>query len=290
MKLSAALIIGAGLLLAAQACFAEDQGSDQIIPAWIKTDLASLKTELAGLSEDGRTAFKKTLFACSLYVDEPTNDRYHENCTAASVAFNVEVGSEEPGIASTFGLLISKTETYAVQMALQQGRHIGPNGARALIATLHRAYWEYPGGNETSEVATSNPSKTENQILIPLQRQGGVFVVPLRINKAITLNFTVDSGAADVSIPADVALILIRTGTLQDADLIGAETYKLADGSTVPSTTFRIRSITANKVEIENVKARFAPIAGQLLLGQSFLSRFKSWSIDNTKQALVLTQ
>ncbi len=29
-------------------------------------------------------------------------------------------------------------------------------------------------------------------------------------------------------------------------------------------------------------------IAGDPLLGQSFLNKFKSWSIDNTKHALVL--
>jgi len=58
----------------------------------------------------------------------------------------------------------------------------------------------------------------------------------------------------------------------------------------MPSATFRIRSLTANGVEIGNVKASVAPVAGDLLLGQSFLSRFKSWSIDNARQALVLTQ
>jgi hypothetical protein len=36
----------------------------------------------------------------------------------------------------------------------------------------------------------------------------------------------------------------------------------------------------------ENVKAS---IAGELLLGQSFLTRFKSWSIDNLKHSLVLS-
>ena len=133
-------------------------------------------------------------------------------------------------------------------------------------------------------------STVGGQILVPLQRKGGTFVVPVLINKRITLDFVVDSGAADVSIPADVVMTLIRTGTLQDADFIGTQTYRLADGSTAPSTTFRIRSLTANQVEIGNVKGSIAPVAGELLLGQSFLSRFKSWSIDNAKQALVLTQ
>jgi hypothetical protein len=45
-----------------------------------------------------------------------------------------------------------------------------------------------------------------------------------------------------------------------------------------------------NNVVIENVKGSVADVKGELLLGQSFLSRFKSWSIDNAKQALVLAQ
>src|SRR5262245_43978774 len=94
---------------------------------------------------------------------------------------------------------------------------------------------------------------------VPLQRKGGTYVVPVLINKAITLDFVVDGGAADVSIPADVVMTLVRTGTLQESDFIGTQTYKLADGSTVPSTTFRIRSLTTNKIEIENVRASIAP-------------------------------
>jgi hypothetical protein len=39
---------------------------------------------------------------------------------------------------------------------------------------------------------------------------------------------------------------------------------------------------------IENVDASVGPSQGSLLLGQSFLKRFKSWSIDNTAQALLL--
>jgi predicted aspartyl protease len=93
-----------------------------------------------------------------------------------------------------------------------------------------------------------------------------------------------------VSIPADVVLTLVRSGTLQHSDFIGTQTYRLADGSTVPSTTFRIRSLTMNNLVIENVRGSVANVKGDLLLGQSFLSRFKSWSIDNARQALVLAQ
>jgi hypothetical protein len=140
-------------------------------------------------------------------------------------------------------------------------------------------------------IALSGPSlaqRSSSLISVPLQKEGGTFTVPVLINGAIRLNFIIDSGATDVSIPADVVLTLVRTGTLQPSDFIGAQTYKLADGSTVPSATFRLRSLSVGIKVIENVVGSIAPVEGPLLLGQSFLTRFKSWSINNVGQALIL--
>jgi tetratricopeptide (TPR) repeat protein len=53
------------------------------------------------------------------------------------------------------------------------------------------------------------------KLSIPMREEGGTYVVPVLINGAITLDFIVDSGAADVSIPADVVSTLVRTGTLK---------------------------------------------------------------------------
>jgi hypothetical protein len=42
-------------------------------------------------------------------------------------------------------------------------------------------------------------------------------------------------------------------------------------------------------VVLENVSTSISPSdGGPLLLGQSFLERFRIWSIDNLRQALVL--
>jgi hypothetical protein len=98
----------------------------------------------------------------------------------------------------------------------------------------------------------------------------------------------INSDLLDVSIPADVVTTLVRTGTIEDTDFIGRQPYMLADGSSIPSPTFRIRSLTMNKTVIENVIASVAA-AGELILGQSFLADFKSWSIDKANQALVLS-
>jgi len=127
-------------------------------------------------------------------------------------------------------------------------------------------------------------------ISIPMQMQGGIYVVPVLINDAITLDFIVDSGAADVSIPADVVMTLMRTGTLRDSDFLGEKTYVLADGSEVPSQTFRIRSLKVGNRVLENVNGSVASVKGSLLLGQSFLSQFRSWSVDNARHALLLSE
>jgi clan AA aspartic protease (TIGR02281 family) len=128
----------------------------------------------------------------------------------------------------------------------------------------------------------------KNWTRVPLKKEGGTFGVPIEINGALTLEFVVDSGAADVSVPVDVFSTLIRTGTIKDSDIIGEETYVLADGSKSKLITFTIRSLKVGDKVVENVKGSVASSHGILLLGQSFLERFKSWSVDNVKHELLL--
>ena len=59
----------------------------------------------------------------------------------------------------------------------------------------------------------SEPSVGQNTISVPLlYTEGGTYVVRSLINNSIVLDFIVDSGAADVSIPSDVVSVLFRTG------------------------------------------------------------------------------
>jgi clan AA aspartic protease (TIGR02281 family) len=159
--------------------------------------------------------------------------------------------------------------------------------APAIDATVSEAF----GPNVA--IATRPVSPAENQTASPvvevvLKEDAGIFVVPVEINGALTLDFAVDSGASNVTIPADVYYTLVRTGTTKDTDITGERTVVLADGTQSKLPTFTIRSLKVGDKVIENVVATVVPLEGQLLLGQSFLGRFKSWSLDNTKHVLVL--
>ena len=80
----------------------------------------------------------------------------------------------------------------------------------------------------------------------------------------------------------------VLTGTINDTGFLEKRNYRLADGRIVPSQVFRIKSLKVGSKVLENVTGSVAPAASTLLLGQTFLSRFKSWSIDNSTQELIL--
>ena len=123
---------------------------------------------------------------------------------------------------------------------------------------------------------------------IPLVKMSGGLIAPVVINNALKLNFIVDSGASDVSIPADVFERLVRANTVTQADITGIRNYKNADGEVSRSKTFVIRSLKIGNIEAPRVQAKVSPSNAPPLLGQSFLKRFKSWSIDNSTQELIL--
>ena len=140
----------------------------------------------------------------------------------------------------------------------------------------------YYGPNATDSL------RVENGVRVKMVESGGIYHVPVLINDTLKLDFIVDSGASDVSIPSDVVLTLIRTGTIKKSDFIGTQTYYLADGSPVESKTFIVRSLKVGDRTVTDVRASIADVNGPLLLGQSFLSKFKSWSQDNVSHELVL--
>ncbi len=140
-------------------------------------------------------------------------------------------------------------------------------------------------GTTLPESATS-PNPGEYRVL--LASSGGVLVAPVVVNNAMKLNFLVDSGASDVSIPSDVFASLRRSGAITEADITGSRQFLDANGDTSRAKVFVIRSLKVGNVEVSRVEADVAPVNAPLLLGQSFLKRFKSWSIDNATQELIL--
>lgn len=124
---------------------------------------------------------------------------------------------------------------------------------------------------------------------IDLTFENGVYKLPINLNSVMSLNFTLDLGASDVSISPDVFLVLYRAGTISEDDFIGTETYKFADGSTAKSNVFNLRSLKIGSIELKDVRASISNnINSPLLLGQSALKKLPSYKIDNQNNKLII--
>lgn len=138
-----------------------------------------------------------------------------------------------------------------------------------------------------SSPVVESPPATSTEIA--LTTANGVKQVWGIVNGTATIPFILDSGAAEVVLPAKIAETLRQAGSLTLAEYRGTETYLTADGRQAESARYKLHSVTIGGRTVTDVLCvvvngdDVAP-----LLGQSFLSRLGSWSIDNARQTLVL--
>jgi clan AA aspartic protease (TIGR02281 family) len=148
------------------------------------------------------------------------------------------------------------------------------------------------GGDYARQIAAEQaPDKPQpGQTLVKGEALMGTLAVPVSVNGSAPMTFMVDSGASLVSIPYDEAAPLLRSQSIRPVDFRGVGLFQLANGTRVSAQVYNIHSIKVGGREVRNVLASIYLGHGPRLLGQSFLKRFKSWSVDNRKRELVLEQ
>jgi len=109
------------------------------------------------------------------------------------------------------------------------------------------------------------------------------------LNGATTVSMTLDSGAGLISLSRTTGEALFVSGTLTKADFVEMRKFSLADGSISREPVYRLRSVTVGGYTVKDVLCSIGGTNSALLLGKSFLDRFKSWSVDNRRNVLVLT-
>ena len=138
--------------------------------------------------------------------------------------------------------------------------------------------------------ATAPVGDASGPIDVVMNRKGGNLWVSAEINKVVTIDFVIDSGASDITLPRDVYMTLIRSGTLTKANYIGTAQFGIADGSEVKGVKFKLASLKVGNQTLTDVVASVMPSdTATPLLGLSSLSRFQSWAIDNNSGTLKLT-
>jgi gag-polyprotein putative aspartyl protease len=161
-----------------------------------------------------------------------------------------------------------------------------------LLAQLNHCYGPAdnggPPGWSPCDAAKAARDSALARTTAQFHRRGGVFVLPAILNGSAETYFVVDSGAANVQIPQEVADELMRKGTLSQSDFLGERGFVVADGRKLMQKIIRLRSIQVGNRSMENVLAAVGAPHSQALLGQSLLRRLNWWKIDNVKNAIEL--
>lgn len=135
-----------------------------------------------------------------------------------------------------------------------------------------------------------NLTGSSNSIKL-IKTVSGVFEVPVILNGVLKINFILDSGASEVSLSPDVALTLLRTGTITENDWLPSQTYIFADGSTAKSNRFLIRKLSIGDLVLTNIEAGISKsIQAPMLLGQNVLTQLGTFTIDYENLLLIITK
>lgn len=123
---------------------------------------------------------------------------------------------------------------------------------------------------------------------IPLRNVDGFYKAPVKLNGVVTLDFALDTGAADVSMSDDVVNALLKSGAIASGDIRGSRTYMLADGSQIKCRALVIRTIQLGTMQARDVDGSTCPGKALLLLGQSFFKKLGSVQLDFQRNLMIV--
>ena len=131
--------------------------------------------------------------------------------------------------------------------------------------------------------------KEEQITEVPITRKaGGTFNVDCSVN-GLALNMIFDTGASDVSISKVEADFMLKNNYLSKDDIKGKQYYQTADGGISEGTVITLKEVRIGDAVLHNVdasvvKSQKAP----LLLGESVLQKFGTFTVDNINSKLII--
>lgn len=128
-----------------------------------------------------------------------------------------------------------------------------------------------------------------NQTYVNLNHEGGVYTLWVQFGN-IKKKFILDSGASELALSKETEQELIKAGVIKKENYLQPGLYRIADGSIISARRVMIPRMKIGAFTVYNVKASIGDYNTPLLLGRSFLDKFKKWSIDNSTKKLSLVK
>jgi clan AA aspartic protease (TIGR02281 family) len=134
------------------------------------------------------------------------------------------------------------------------------------------------------------PPLQQRMTRVQMMRSGtGGHYVDVGIDGICCAKMLLDTGASDVSVPLPLWYAMEKGGHIPNDNYIDVVRYRTANG-VVKGLRFIMPPMQIGGVTVRGVVGSVSQgdTGSTILLGQSFLLKFKSWSIDNATGQLVL--
>lgn len=131
-------------------------------------------------------------------------------------------------------------------------------------------------------------SDVQGDIVIPLRKNGGGWIISVELNGLYSANLILDTGATITSLSEDLAFDMGLTADPRYAPI----TAETANGSTTAWIT-HVQTIQTGEAELNNLQVAVLDFSNLSqrningLLGLNFLKKF-DWQLDQEQKALIL--
>ncbi len=120
------------------------------------------------------------------------------------------------------------------------------------------------------------------------RKTGGTFNVDCSVN-GLPLSMIFDTGASNVSISKVEADFMLKNNYLSKSDIKGKQYHQTADGGISEGTVITLKEVRIGDAVLHNVNASVVRSQkAPLLLGESVLQKFGTFTVDNINSKLII--
>lgn len=125
---------------------------------------------------------------------------------------------------------------------------------------------------------------SKHKTILPIIQEGNMKTIIISFGTK-RYKFLIDSGASDMVINSEIKEHLMREGLLNRRDFGEKRVYEIANGSKLEFETATLSSMKIDGKTFNNIKMAIGNKNTSLLLGMSFLNKYK-WYFDNNSLVL----
>jgi predicted aspartyl protease len=117
----------------------------------------------------------------------------------------------------------------------------------------------------------------------------GMTYVKLKVGSFVQF-WLFDTGASDLLITDDMETELKKEHVVTDSNYLGTGEYEMANGMIDICRKYIINNVRIGRFYLNNILIAVSDKAKRVIVGKGLMNKFKSWTLDNKENTLILNK